>query len=91
MKRRSIAMIGVLFAAPAFAQTGDAPPRVAKAALTCRTSVVTGSRMPKHMCHTAKEWADIDLGRRRDVDRGNIALTTISKAQNDPVGTPNFQ
>ena len=91
MKRRSITIIGVLLAAPAFAQTGDAPPRVAKAAVTCRTSVITGSRMPKRTCHTAKEWADIDLGRRRDVDRGNMTLSTISKAQNDPVGTPSFQ
>lgn len=91
MPRRSIVMMGILLAAPAFAQTGDAPPRVAKPVMTCRTLAVTGSRMPKHVCHAARDWADIDLGRRRDVDRGNVVLNTISKAQTDPVGTPSFQ
>jgi len=91
MKRCSMTIVAVLFAGPALAQTAPVSQSPAKPKTTCRTAVITGSRMPVRTCHAAKEWADVDSGHRRDVDRGNLVLNTISKAQTDSVGTPSFQ
>lgn len=66
------------------------PAKAEKTKTICRSTMLTGSRMPTRSCHTAKEWDDVDSGRARNVDRANLELMTTSKVQTDHVGTSNF-
>jgi len=58
-----------LMATPALSQdSAPAPAPAAKEKKTCRRQEVTGSIMPKSICHTTAQWAEIEQQQTRDAD-----------------------
>lgn len=51
---------------------------------SCKRTMVTGSNVPKNICHTEEEWAAIDKQGREDVeefDRARREVTTTGIGQ----------
>jgi hypothetical protein len=70
MRYLSVTVLAAALATPAIAATPpakEAKPIAEKK--ICRSSVATGSIMPKRVCRTSSEWAQIDRANADEVDR----------------------
>jgi hypothetical protein len=74
--------LGMMVAGTAMAQdAAPTPPKPAPEKKLCRAEDVTGSIIPKRICHTKSEWESIDQANRRGVDQFRDDVSRSARPQ----------